>query len=59
MEENKKCSKCKGEMVRGQEGSHLWKEDSKKTFIGSTKYNTYACPKCGYMESYLETKKNS
>jgi predicted nucleic-acid-binding Zn-ribbon protein len=54
MDQTKKCPKCKGTMLIGEEGSHLWKESAKKTFIGAKKYNTYACENCGYMESYLE-----
>ena len=56
MEKTKKCPKCGGEMIIGQEGSHLWKSADKKTFIGADNYYTYACTKCGYMESYLDNK---
>ena len=54
VDEIKKCSKCNGEMIKGEECSHIWKNADKKTFIGGTKYYTYACSKCGFMESYLE-----
>ncbi|HLD41586.1 MAG TPA: hypothetical protein VJB06_00990 [archaeon] len=56
IQETKVCPKCKGKMMRGEEGSHLWKNTAKKTFIGATKYHTYACSECRYMESYLEKK---
>ena len=49
-----KCQKCGGEMIMGQECSHIWKPADKKTFIGADRYDTYACSKCGYMESYLK-----
>ncbi len=54
MDETKKCPKCDGEMIMGEECSHIWKNSSKKTFIGGTKYHTYTCSQCGFMESYLE-----
>lgn len=54
MEETKKCPKCGGEMQIGEEGTHIWKPSSKKTFVGAKTYHAYACQTCGYMESYLE-----
>jgi len=56
MEETKKCPKCGGVMVVGEECSHVWKPSSKKTFIGATGYHTYVCENCGFMESYIEKK---
>ena len=56
MEEIKKCPKCGEVMVKGQEGTHLWKRFEKKTFLGAQKYATFACLKCGLLESYLELK---
>lgn len=58
MEETRKCPKCGGRMLLGEECSHMWKNDSKKTFVGAgaARYYTYACEACGYMESYLEKK---
>ncbi len=54
MDEIKKCPKCKGEMIKGEECTHIWKDSSKRTFIGGKKYHAYACSNCGFMESYLE-----
>jgi predicted nucleic-acid-binding Zn-ribbon protein len=54
MEEIKKCPKCGGEMVIGDECTHIWKPSTKKTFIGAQAYHAYACQGCGYMESYLK-----
>ena len=52
-----KCPKCNSDMIKGHECSHMWKKADKKTFIGGKKYYTYACSKCGFMESYLDVEK--
>lgn len=52
------CPKCGEKMIPGEECTHVWRKLGKKTFIGSTPYYTFACEKCGFMESYLRITKN-
>ncbi len=61
----KKCPKCHGEMIEGQNNDlgmynanigQMWKKT--QAFLSwpakSIKVITYACTKCGYLESYLK-----
>mgnify|MGYP001612833259 CR=1 FL=1 len=55
----KKCPKCKGEMMKGKikdyaYGLLLQQRWGAKLFSKNYKVDTFACKKCGYLESYLE-----
>jgi len=51
-----KCPKCNSEMEEGKintPASPTWTPIGKVALMSGKKFSTYACPKCGYMESYL------
>jgi len=51
-----KCSKCNTEMEEGKintPASPTWTPSGKVPLMSGKKFSTYACPKCGYMELYL------
>jgi len=51
------CSKCQGEMIVGQYTGPVidWENKGEHSFLKTegVKITTYACKKCGYMESYV------
>ncbi len=53
----KECPKCKGEMKQGRlMGVQAdWQKDGEQRFLKNDSPNiiTYACQKCGYLESYV------
>lgn len=52
------CPKCKGEMKTGNYTGVVvdWEKEGEPTFLKQSgqKIVTYACIKCGYMESYVQ-----
>ncbi len=57
MEKAKVCTKCNGEMVSGKYTGPVidWEIEGEHAFLKKEgiKITTYACKKCGYMESYV------
>lgn len=57
MDKIKVCPKCEGEMKSGNlTGQEIdWKKEGDRSFLRDEgrKIFTYACEKCGYMESYV------
>lgn len=55
---SKNCPKCNGEMKEGNyTGSEVdWEKDGQHSFLKQKglKIATYACVKCGYLESYVK-----
>lgn len=58
--ENKICPKCEGKMVLGNyTGTEIdWQKGEVPSFLknNGSKINSYACEKCGYLESYVKKK---
>lgn len=58
MTDNKICSKCQGSMIQGNyTGTPAkWAKEDEYSFLEQSgqRILTYACEKCGYMESYVK-----
>lgn len=58
MQKQKVCPKCKGIMILGNYTGHQvnWDSEDGHKFLQSSgrKIATYACEKCGYLESYAQ-----
>ena len=54
------CPKCTGKMEKGSfSGNNIdWQKETDKSFLVSSgkEILTYACTKCGYLESYVQKK---
>jgi predicted nucleic-acid-binding Zn-ribbon protein len=57
MDKTKECPKCKGEMKEGNFTGQVveWEKDGDRSFLKDeqSKIVTYACEKCGFIESYV------